>query len=384
MNTHTPCAVYRKCGGCQLQNMDYPRQLQWKQCRCEKLLGKFGKVLPIIGMSNPYHYRSKVQAAFQTDRGGRVISGVYQSATGRVVATKECQTEDRQAQKIIRTICKLMQSFKLTVFDPVAGRGFLRHVLIRRGFQTGEIMVVLVTGTPIFTAKKHFTAALLKAHPEITTILQNIHKGRLPMVLGAQEKILFGPGYIEDILCGCRFRISARSFYQINPVQTEVLYNKAMDFAGLSPKDQVLDAYCGIGTIGIVAAKSAGRVTGVEVNRDAVRDAIFNAKQNHLKNTWFQVADAGEFMTELSEAKEAVDVVFMDPPRVGADEAFLSALLKLSPKRVIYISCNPETLARDLKRLRGGGYRVDEIQPVDMFPLTNHVETIVLLQRGNS
>lgn len=381
--THTPCPVYRKCGGCQLQNLNYERQLQWKQDRCQKLLGGFGRVEPILGMANPYHYRNKVQAAFAWDRrGGRIVSGVYQSSTHRVVPIDSCMTEDEKADEIIVSIRNLLKAFKLSAYDEDTGRGFLRHVLVKRGFQTGEIMVALVTGTPVFTAKKHFVAELLKLHPEITTIVQNINAKRTSMVLGEQEKVLYGPGTITDVLCGCRFRISARSFYQINPVQTEALYGKAMEFAGLTGKEKVLDAYCGIGTIGIVAAKSgAGSVLGVELNRDAVKDAIANAKLNGVKNIYFTCADAGEFMEEMAVEKEPCDVVFLDPPRAGASREFLQALCSLAPSRAVYISCNPETLARDLEYLRKNHYRVGTIQPVDMFPHTQHIECVVSLRR---
>lgn len=381
--THTPCPVYRKCGGCQLQNLNYERQLQWKQDRCQKLLGGFGRVEPILGMAAPYHYRNKVQAAFAWDRrGGRIVSGVYQSSTHRVVPIDSCMTEDEKADEIIVSIRNLLKAFKLSAYDEDTGRGFLRHVLVKRGFQTGEIMVALVTGTPVFTAKKHFVTELLKLHPEITTIVQNINAKRTSMVLGEQEKVLYGPGTITDVLCGCRFRISARSFYQINPVQTEALYGKAMEFAGLTGKEKVLDAYCGIGTIGIVAAKSgAGNVLGVELNRDAVKDAIANAKLNGVKNIYFTCADAGEFMEEMAVEKEPCDVVFLDPPRAGASREFLQALCSLAPGRAVYISCNPETLARDLEYLRKNHYRVGTIQPVDMFPHTQHIECVVSLRR---
>ena len=242
-------------------------------------------------------------------------------------------------------------------------------------------MVVLVTSTPVFPAKKRFTEALLKLHPEITTILMNLNDRYTSMVLGEQEKVLYGPGKIQDILCGCRFQISAKSFYQINPAQTEALYLKAMEYAGLTGSETVIDAYCGIGTIGLVAAKrGAKKVVGVELNRDAVKDAIENAKLNKLSNAWFCAGDAGEFMLEMSLEKEPADVVFMDPPRAGSDRTFLSSLIALSPQKVVYISCNPETQQRDLRYLTSKGpYRVTRIQPVDMFPHTNHVETVVLL-----
>ena len=379
----TQCPVYRKCGGCQLQNLSYERQLQWKQDRCQKLLGGFGKVLPILGMERPCHYRNKVQAAFAWDkRGGKIISGVYQSGTHRIVPVDSCLTEDEKADEIIVSIRKLLKAFKLRPYDEDTGRGLLRHVLVKRGFQTGEIMVVLVTGTPVFTAKKHFTEELLKLHPEITTIVQNVNGGHTSLVLGQNEKALYGTGYITDILCGCRFRISPKSFYQINPVQTEILYKTAMEFAGLTGKERVLDAYCGIGTIGMVAAKSGAKsVLGVEVNRDAVKDAIANAKENGMKDIFFTCADAGEFMENAALDGETFDVVFLDPPRAGASEAFLRALCSLAPKRAVYISCNPETLARDLRFLRANRYRVEKIQPVDMFPHTQHIECAVKIAR---
>lgn len=375
------CPVFRKCGGCQLQNMSYPRQLAFKQGLCQKLLGSFGRIEPILGMETPYHYRNKVQAAFRWDkRGGRIISGVYQAGTHRVVPVDSCLTEDEKADEIIVSIRRLLRECKLRPYDEDTGRGFLRHVLVKRAFGTGEIMVVLVTGTPVFPAKNAFMEALLQIHPEITTVLQNVNGGRTSMVLGPSEKVLYGPGFITDVLCGCRFRISAKSFYQINPVQTEILYRKAMEFAGLTGRERVLDAYCGVGTIGIVAAKSgAGNVLGVELNRDAVKDAIRNARENSARNIRFLCADAGDFLEEAALAGETFDTVFLDPPRAGASRAFLTALCALAPKRVVYISCNPETLARDLSFLRANHYRVKRIQPVDMFPHTRHVETVVLL-----
>lgn len=377
------CPVARKCGGCQLQNMEYARQLQWKQSQCIRLLGGFAHVEPILGMSEPYHYRNKVQAAFAWDkRGHRIISGVYQSGTHWVVPIDTCLTEDEQADKIIVSVRKLLKDFKLRPYDEDTGRGLLRHVLVRRGFATGEILVALVTGTPVFTARKHFTEELLKLHPEITTVVQNVNGGHTSMVLGTQEKVLYGPGYIKDVLCGCTFRISASSFYQINPTQTEVLYNTAMDFANLTGKERVLDAYCGIGTIGLIAAKrGAGSVLGVELNRAAVKDAIVNAKENEIENAYFTCGDAGEYMQTAAARGEHFDLVFLDPPRAGASKEFLSALCALAPKRAVYISCNPETMARDLAFLRKNGYRAEKIQPVDMFPHTRHIECVAQLIR---
>jgi len=286
-----------------------------------------------------------------------------------------------------------LHSFKIKTYDEDTGYGLLRHVLVRRGFHSGEVMVVLVLGSPVLPSKNHFVMALRELHPEISTVIVNVNDKRTSMVLGDKESVIYGKGYIEDTLCGCTFRISPKSFYQVNPVQTELLYGKAIAYAALTGNETVVDAYCGTGTIGIIAAKSAKKVIGVELNRDAVRDAVKNAKCNNVKNIEFYNADAGQFMVEMAEYRadakrgeksgaDEVDVVFMDPPRAGSDEAFLSSVVTLAPKRVVYVSCNPETLARDLLYLTKHGYRAQECQPVDMFPWTKHVETVVLLSKG--
>ncbi len=375
------CPLYKKCGGCQLQNMTYAEQLSFKQAKTIKYLGRFGHVEEIIGMDEPYHYRNKVQAAFGTTRGGKIISGVYQSSSHNIVLVDECMLEDKTADKIIVDIRKMLPKFKLTAYNEDTGKGFLRHVLVKRGFATGEVMVVLVTGTNIFPAKKDFLKELLRTHEEITTVIWNINSAKTSLVLGKREEILYGNGYIEDILCGKRFRISAKSFYQINPTQTEKLYSTAIEFASLTGKETVLDAYCGIGTIGLVALDKAKQVIGVELNEDAVRDAKINAKLNSAGNIRFFCADAGKFMVGMAEAGEKVDVVFMDPPRAGSDIPFLKSIATLKPEKVVYVSCNVETQARDLAFLCKNGYKVKMIQPVDMFPHTNHVECVVSLVR---
>ncbi len=377
------CPHAKKCGGCQLQNMSYDEQLAYKQNKVRRLIGRFCRVEPIIGMEHPYHYRNKVQAAFGTDSRRRIISGVYQSSSHRIVSVDRCMIEDKTADGIIVDIRRIMPEFKMTAYDERTGVGFLRHVLIKRGFKTNEVMVVLVAASSVFPLQKPFVGKLLKLHPEITTVLLNINAKFTSLVLGKQEKVLYGKGYIEDVLCGCTFRISSKSFYQINPVQTEVLYGKAMEYAQLTGRETVLDAYCGVGTIGLIASKNAGKVLGVELNRDAVKDAVANAKRNDIRNCRFINADAGDFMLALAEDGAAPDVVFMDPPRAGASLEFLRSLLKMAPERVVYISCDPETLARDLQVLTKGGYTVLAAQPVDMFPHTNHVEAVTLLSRRN-
>ena len=375
------CALAKKCGGCQLQNMDYPRQLKFKQAKVEKLLGRFGRVGKIVGMENPYHYRCKVQAAFGTTRGGKIISGVYQSSSHRIVNVDSCMIEDEKADEIIVTIRNLLSKFKLRPYNEDTGIGFLRHVLIRKGYNSGQILVVLVTASSVFPSKNNFVGALLKAHPEITTVVQNINSKHTNLVLGDINKTVYGDGYIEDSLCGCTFRISPQSFYQVNPAQTERLYSLAIEYAGLTGKERVIDAYCGTGTIGIIASKQAGEVIGAELNASAVRDAKSNAARNNADNIRFICADAGEFMRDMASAGEKADVVFMDPPRAGSDKRFLSSVVTLSPDKVVYISCNPETLERDLRYLVNNGYEVKKMRPVDMFPFTLHCEMVVMLTK---
>ena len=375
------CPLASKCGGCQLQNMTYPRQLKWKQARAEILLSSFGKVGRIIGMDNPYHYRNKVQAAFGRTKSGKIISGVYQSGSHRIVNVDSCMTEDETADRIIVSIRNMLPDFGIWVYDEDRRTGWLRHVLVKRGFSSGEVMVVLVAANGRFPLKKKFTSKLLELHPEITTVILNINAKDTNLVLGDREEVLYGKGYIVDTLCSLEFAISAKSFYQINPVQTEKLYAKAIEYACLNENSVVIDAYCGIGTIGLAASKYAGTVIGAELNPDAVKDAISNAKRNGVKNARFYCADAGDFMEEMAAAGERADVVFMDPPRSGSSKKFLSSLIKMKPDRVVYISCNPETQARDLRTLTRGGYKVEKITPVDMFPFTNHIESVVLITR---
>lgn len=375
------CKIARKCGGCQYQHLDYDKQLSIKQREMRELLGKYGKVLPIIGMENPYYYRNKVHGVFDHDRRGNAYVGTYEANTHRVVAVEHCLIENEKSQQIIHTICGLLKSFKIKTFDEDTGYGLLRHVLVRTGFTTGEIMVVLVLGSPILPSKNNFIKALRKVHPEITTIVLNVNEKKTSMVLGNWEKPIYGPGFIKDVLCGCTFRISPKSFYQINPVQTEILYNKAMEFANLTGEETVVDAYCGIGTIGIIVAKHAKNVIGVELNKDAVRDARINAKENKIKNASFYQGDAGEFMEAMAARDEKVDVVFMDPPRAGSDKTFMDAAMGVKPKKIVYISCGPQTLANNLEYFEAKGYKVQKIQPVDLFPLTSHVESVVLMSR---
>lgn len=375
------CSVSKKCGSCQYQGIPYKEQLMTKQKKMKKLLGKFGNIKPIIGMDDPFYYRNKVHAVFDRDKKGNIICGTYEAKTHKVVPVEECMIEDKVSQEIIRTIRDMLKSFKIKTYDEDTGYGLLRHVLVRRGFSTDEIMVVLVIGSPIFPSKNNFVKALRKKYPQVTTVVLNVNDKKTSMVLGERDIVIYGKGYIRDTLCGCTFRISPQSFYQVNPVQTEILYKTAIEYAGLGRKETVIDAYCGIGTIGLVAAKRAKNVIGVELNPDAVRDARINAKENKITNVRFYQGDAGEFMENMAENGEHADVVFMDPPRTGSDKKFMSSVIKLNPSRIVYISCGPETLARDLEYLTKHGYDVRKIQPVDMFSFTDHCENICLLTK---
>lgn len=373
------CPVSDKCGGCQLQHFSYEKQLLEKQEQVNALLEKFCKVEDIIGMESPYYYRNKVHAAFDTDKKGNVISGVYEAGSHRVVPIDSCLIEDQRADNIIVTIRGMLKSFKIRTYDEDKGIGLLRHVMVRTGHLSGEIMVVLVLASHIFPSKNNFIKALLKKHPEITTIVMNVNSKKTSMVLGEREQVMYGKGFIEDTLCGKVFRISPKSFYQINAVQTEVLYGKAIELADLKGKETIIDAYCGIGTIGIIASSHVNKVIGVELNRDAVKDAITNAKRNKVNNIYFYNQDAGEFMNQMAAKKQSVDVVFLDPPRSGSTEEFMNSMILLNPKKVVYISCNPATLERDLAYLVKRGYEVKKAIPVDMFPGTEHVESIILM-----
>mgnify|MGYP002170009978 FL=1 len=345
-------------------------------------MAEFGKMEAIVGMENPLHYRNKVHAVYDFQKGKGIVSGIYQEGSHDVVPVDSCLIENEKADEIIVSIRELAKSFKIKTYDEDTGYGLLRHVLVRTAHATGQIMVVMVLGSPILPSKKNFVNALCKLHPEITTIVINVNNKRTSMVLGDKEQVIYGKGYIEDVLCGKTFRISPKSFYQVNPVQTEKLYQTAITYAKLTGKETVIDAYCGIGTIGIAMSDHVKKVIGVELNKDAVRDAVFNAKCNQVKNIDFYQNDAGRFMVQLAQAKEKIDVVFMDPPRSGSTEEFMDALFMLAPARVVYVSCNPETLARDLRYLTGAGrYRVEKMVGVDMFPFTVHVETVCLLSR---
>ncbi|MGO5292326.1 23S rRNA (uracil(1939)-C(5))-methyltransferase RlmD [Porcincola sp. LCP21S3_C12] len=398
------CPYAKKCGGCDFQGVPYKRQLQKKDARIRYLLkDTVRRIHPIIGMETPLHYRCKVHAVFSHDRKGNPISGIYEKNSHVIVPMDSCMIEDEGCDRIIVSIRSLLRSFKIRTFDEDTGYGLLRHVLVRKGYATGEYLVVLVVADPVFPSRNNFVKALRKDHPEITSIVLNINDKSTSMVLGERNITLYGPGFIVDELCGHRFRISPNSFYQVNPAQTELLYRTAIRYAHLTGKEEVLDAYCGTGTIGIIASDQAGHVTGVELNSEAVKDAISNARAEKLKNVDFICADAGEYLNQLTKAVEAEeteggfngrkavrrknpgvrlpDVIIMDPPRSGSTPQFIRAAAFSGVKRIVYISCGPESLARDLELFEELGYAAEEAQPVDLFPFTQHVETVVLMSR---
>lgn len=376
------CKICSACGGCSFQQLSYPAQLIYKRNKVKEQFRKIARMdvnpFECLGMEDPYFYRNKIQMPFGKDNKGNLYCGFYKEGTHTIVPVETCFIEDERAKAVLNAVKKLGKSFRIEPYYEDEGRGFLRHVLIRAAKRREQVMVVLVTARDAFPSRSNFVKALLKECPFITTVVQNVNSRHTNVILGEFERILYGPGYIEDVLCGIRFKISAKSFYQINPIMTEVLYQKAIEAAELTGEETVFDAYSGIGTIGMCASKSAKKVIAVEIVKEAVADARKNAKENGVNNISFYCDDASSFMVRMAERKEAVDVVFMDPPRKGSDERCLDAICKLAPKRIVYVSCDPSTLARDLAYL-SKKYELKTLQPVDMFPQTPHVETVAML-----
>lgn len=377
----------KKCGGCPMLGLDYAEQLKQKEAAVRKLVGKYGPVAPIRGAENPCHYRNKVISTFAAGPGGKLVSGIYAAGTHKVLPVESCLLQDEVLDTVMQAVRAAASTCRYQPYNEDKGTGLLRHCLLRRGVVSGQVMVVLVTVQPVLPGAKNFVRALLaeaeKRHVPVTTVVQNYNPRRTSVVLGEEEKVLYGKGFILDTLCGKTYALSPRSFYQINHDQTEVLYGLAVEAARLTGKEVVLDAYCGIGTIGLTASGRAKQVVGVELNRDAVRDAIGNARHNDVKNARFFAADATQWITEAAAAGQRADVIFMDPPREGSTPQFIESVARMAPKRVVYVSCNPETMARDLALLTAKGYRAEGFTPVDLFPQTAHCETICLLSKLN-
>lgn len=378
------CPVCTVCGGCQFQQLSYSAQLSFKKNKVKNAFLRTAKldveVRDVIGMDNPYFYRNKIQMPVGKDRSGKIITGFYKANTHDIVPIEKCYIEDERSTPILATIRQLMKEMRVEPYDEDKRTGVIRHILIRTSYRKKQIMVVLVTNVNSFPGQRNFVNALTSKHPEITTVVQNINKRDTNVILGNYENILFGKGFIEDTLMGLNYQISSKSFYQINPVQTEKLYSAAIEAADIDKDDIVFDAYTGIGTIALLAAKHAKHVIGVEIVYQAIRDAIRNAKHNGVANVDFHAADVADYLDQMALENQKIDVLFMDPPRKGADARFLESVLKIKPKKIIYISCEPETLARDI-RILAGHYKIVSVQPVDMFPQTHHVETIVFLSK---
>ena len=374
------CKICTSCGGCQYQQLAYKAQLKYKTKRVKESLSRIAKVdtvvLPCLGMDDPYNYRNKIQVPYNKDRNGKVKFGFYKENTHIIMPIKECTIEDKRAAPILWDIKLLLEDMNIPVYNEDNGKGILRYVLIRTSHHYDELMVVLVTTQLNFPGQRNFVNELVSRHPEITTVVENVNSRHTNVILGNQEKVLYGPGHIKDDILGLTFEISASSFFQVNPIQVEKLYASALNLIDFSKKEVVLDAYSGVGTIGLIAAKNAKKVISVEINKSAHKNAIENAKRNNVDNIEFICADAGEY---ISKSEEDIDVLIMDPPRSGSDETFLSTVINKRIKKIIYISCNPETLARDIAYL-SNLYKVTYVQPVDMFPMTAHVETVVSLR----
>lgn len=379
------CPIYERCGSCHLLHVDALGQKQIKEQVLQNLCQEHEKLYlrscGVIMMQHPYAYRNKMIIGFQRNVKKQIVAGFYEEFSHRIIPYRRCLLHPAVGDAIIQTIVALMEKLRIEPYDEKRRSGILRHVLLRYGMASKQVMVVLVVQQTVFPARKQFVTALLQAHPEITTIVQNVNTRKTSVVLGEQERVVYGTGYIEDTLCGLQFRISSRSFYQINHAQTEILYRKAVELLRLKGKERILDAYCGIGTIGMYAARFAKEVIGVEVNRDAVRDARENARRNHVNNICFICDDAGAFMRRMAQDKERVDVIIMDPPRSGSDARFIRSAAAVRPKKILYISCHPQTQFRDMELFRKLGYQGEEITGLDLFPNTFHVETVVLMSR---
>lgn len=376
INPKCPCAT--ACGGCSFQNLLYEKELEYKRKVAINTLKSIAKIdvknPSIIGMEEPYYYRNKIQVPFGYDKQKRLVFGFYRLKSHDIVPISECVIESKEHVSILKSIKDLMLSMKINAYDEDKDEGILRHVLIRVGKVSKEIMVVLVVKEKQFKNKGVFVKELVKLNPEITTVIYNYNERRTNVILGEKEEVAYGRGFIFDSLLGINFKISSKSFYQVNHDQCEKLYSLAISKAHLTKEDEILDAYCGIGTIGLIASKYVKNVLGVEIVKEAIEDAIQNAKLNNIKNAIFIVSDAKDVML-----KKAYDCVFVDPPRKGLDPKFLKGIMNSHPKKIVYISCDVGTLARDLSILKKN-YNIESIDFIDMFPRTFHVETVAYLE----
>ncbi|WP_141506274.1 23S rRNA (uracil(1939)-C(5))-methyltransferase RlmD [Paenibacillus luteus] len=388
-----PCDIYKECGGCQLQHFHYPAQLEWKRQHVVDNLVRIGKLNVVgegdgapegiivhqtVGMEDPWRYRNKASVPIGTSaRDGQLIAGFYARGSHRIIDMDDCLIEHEHNDEVIRVVKRIGRELGATPYDEESGRGVLRHVMARTGVVTGEIMVVLVTNVRKLPSSEEWVKRIREELPGVKSIVQNVNERNTNVIFGDETRVLWGSEVIYDELDGIRFAISARSFYQVNPMQTVALYRKAVEYAGLTGTETVIDAYCGIGTISLFLARQAGRVYGVEIVPEAIEDAARNAELNGIENVSFEAGLAEVVIPRWSKEGITADVIVVDPPRKGCDPALLETILAMKPERVVYVSCNPSTLARDLRVLEDGGYRTVEVVPVDMFPWTVHVECVV-------
>ena len=378
------CETFSKCGGCALRHVTYEKTLDIKKNAVEstlrKTLGKDIKISNVISMETPYFYRNKLQYPIGIDVNGKPVMGVFAERTHRIIPTVFCKIQNELSQKIANDIFEFIVENNIPVYNEKTLEGSIRHIVIRIGIKTNEVMVTLVTNSKNIKLERELVEFITNKYKEIKTIAKNINSKNTNVILGNETEIIYGDGYIYDILGDCKFKISPMSFYQVNPIQTEKLYNKAVQYANLTGKETVFDLYCGIGTIGIFASKNVKKLYGIETIPDAIKDARENAEINNIKNAEFFVGDVEETLPKfISERNIIPDVIFVDPPRKGCDKTALDTIIKISPKKIVYVSCNPATLARDLKIL-DVKYDLKEISICDLFPFTKHVECVAVLQ----
>lgn len=377
-----PCPIYSQCGGCQLQHVSYEGQLDFKGKQVEQVLARIGKldltkvkVHQTLGMKNPWNYRNKAQVPVGEREGG-LVAGFYQKRSHDIIDMERCLIQQAENDEIVQYVKTICEEYGIRAYNEEKHKGWLRHIMVRYGLVTKELMVVFVTKSADFPHKNEILSKITEQFPQIKSVVQNINNKRTNVIFGDETKVLWGEEYIYDKIGDIKFAISARSFYQVNPEQTKVLYDKALEYAKLTGEESVIDAYCGIGTISLFLAQKAKKVFGVEIVPEAIEDAKRNAELNGIENAEFAVGEAEVVIPEWYKEGNAADVIVVDPPRKGCDEALLKTILDMKPKRVVYVSCNPGTLARDLQVLEQGGYEPVEVQPVDMFPHTTHIECV--------
>lgn len=381
-----PCAIYKRCGGCKLQHASYKAQLDFKWDRVKDCVSKIGKLDPSIvkyplGMENPWRYRNKVQLPIGLIN-GEVKIGFFAPRSHDIIDMESCLIQDEIGDKVVKLTREWIEKFNIRPYN-VDGeydeKGIVRHIMIRRGFTTNEVMVVLVTNGEKLPHKEEFVDLMVKNIPGIKSVIQNINSKKTNVILGLESKTLWGEDTISDYIGDFRFNISPLSFFQVNPIQTEVLYGKALEYANLTGNEEVFDAYCGTGTITLFLSQKAKKVYGVEIIPQAIDNAWINAKENKVENVEFFVGESEVVIPDLINKGVKADVVVVDPPRKGCDKKLLDAITNIDAKKIVYVSCDPSTLGRDLKVLEENGYKTLEVQPVDMFPNTSHVENVAKL-----